>query len=184
MKQQQSNSYLFGGNAPYVEDLYESYLNNPGSVSDTWREYFDNLQIVPASDGNAQTRDVAHAPIVQSFSEASLKVCEKCAGELRKVYGNVGISFKGSGFYKNDARTGSSNGSSGSAGSGSSSSGTADSGSSTSSGTASSSDSSGSGSGSGSSGSGGGSSDSSSSSGSSGSSGSSHGAAAAAPATK
>ncbi len=71
MKAFQSNSYLFGGNAPYVEDLYESYLNNPGSVSDTWREYFDNLQIVPASDGNAQTRDVAHAPIVQSFSERS-----------------------------------------------------------------------------------------------------------------
>jgi putative FmdB family regulatory protein len=46
--------------------------------------------------------------IVQSFSDASLKVCAKCAGELRKVYGNVGISFKGSGFYKNDARTGSS----------------------------------------------------------------------------
>jgi putative FmdB family regulatory protein len=45
--------------------------------------------------------------IVQSFSDASLKVCGKCSGELRKVYGNVGISFKGSGFYKNDARAGS-----------------------------------------------------------------------------
>ena len=32
MKAFQSNSYLFGGNAPYVEELYESYLNNPGSV--------------------------------------------------------------------------------------------------------------------------------------------------------
>jgi putative FmdB family regulatory protein len=48
--------------------------------------------------------------IVQSFSDASLKVCAKCSGELRKVYGNVGISFKGSGFYKNDARAGSSSG--------------------------------------------------------------------------
>jgi len=65
----QSNSYLFGGNAPYVEELYESYLNNPGSVPDRWRDYFDNLQVVPASDGNPQTRDIAHAPIVQSFAE-------------------------------------------------------------------------------------------------------------------
>jgi 2-oxoglutarate dehydrogenase E1 component len=64
-----SNSYLFGGNAPYVEELYESYLNNPGSVPEQWREYFDTMQRVPAADGNAQTRDVAHAPIVQSFAE-------------------------------------------------------------------------------------------------------------------
>ena len=69
LKSFQSNSYLFGGNAPYVEELYESYLNNPGSVPEHWREYFDNLQVVPASDGNPQTRDVAHAPIVQSFAE-------------------------------------------------------------------------------------------------------------------
>ena len=38
MKQFQSNSYLFGGNAPYVEELYESYLDNPGSVPEKWRE--------------------------------------------------------------------------------------------------------------------------------------------------
>jgi 2-oxoglutarate dehydrogenase E1 component len=71
MKSFQSNSYLFGGNAPYVEELYESYLHNPGSVPERWREYFDNLQHVPAADGNPQTRDVAHAPIVQSFAERS-----------------------------------------------------------------------------------------------------------------
>ncbi|HYF59557.1 MAG TPA: thiamine pyrophosphate-dependent enzyme, partial [Burkholderiaceae bacterium] len=69
MKAFQSNSYLFGGNAPYVEELYESYLNNPGSVPEQWRAYFDTMQMVPAADGNPQTPDVAHAPIVQSFAE-------------------------------------------------------------------------------------------------------------------
>jgi 2-oxoglutarate dehydrogenase E1 component len=69
MKAFLSNSYLFGGNAPYVEELYESYLNNPGSVPEQWRQYFDTMQMVPAADGNPQTRDVAHAPIVQSFAE-------------------------------------------------------------------------------------------------------------------
>jgi 2-oxoglutarate dehydrogenase E1 component len=69
MKSFQGNSYLFGGNAPYVEELYESYLNNPGSVSEQWRSYFDSMQVVPAADGNPQTRDVAHAPIVESFAE-------------------------------------------------------------------------------------------------------------------
>ena len=34
MQQHRANSHLFGGNAPYVEELYESYLDNPGSVSE------------------------------------------------------------------------------------------------------------------------------------------------------
>ena len=38
-----STSYLFG-ERPYVEELYEAYLDNPGSVPDNWREYFDQLQ--------------------------------------------------------------------------------------------------------------------------------------------
>jgi 2-oxoglutarate dehydrogenase E1 component len=69
MKSFQTNSYLFGGNAPYVEEMYESYLQNPGSVPEQWRAYFDAMQHVPASDGNNNTRDIAHAPIVQSFAE-------------------------------------------------------------------------------------------------------------------
>src|SRR5687767_5258451 len=68
MQQYRSNSYLFGGNAPYVEELYEAYLDNPGSVPDNWRSYFDNLQNVPSSDGTL-SRDVAHAPVVESFAQ-------------------------------------------------------------------------------------------------------------------
>ncbi|PLC55178.1 2-oxoglutarate dehydrogenase E1 component [Pollutimonas nitritireducens] len=64
-----SNSYLFGSNAPYVEDLYESYLDNPGSVPDEWRDYFDQLQHQPATDGREATRDQAHSPIVESFAQ-------------------------------------------------------------------------------------------------------------------
>jgi 2-oxoglutarate dehydrogenase E1 component len=68
MQQHRSNSYLFGGNAPYVEELYEAYLDNPGSVPDNWRTYFDNLQHVPAVDGS-ESRDVAHAPVIASFAQ-------------------------------------------------------------------------------------------------------------------
>ncbi|MEN9452872.1 MAG: 2-oxoglutarate dehydrogenase component, partial [Pseudomonadota bacterium] len=68
MQQFRSNSYLFGGNAPYVEELYEAYLDNPGSVPDNWRSYFDALQNVPATDGTDH-RDVAHAPVVESFAQ-------------------------------------------------------------------------------------------------------------------
>jgi putative FmdB family regulatory protein len=42
--------------------------------------------------------------VVQSFTDDSLTTCEACGGTLRKVFGNVGIAFKGSGFYKNDSR--------------------------------------------------------------------------------
>ena len=68
MQQYRSNSYLFGGNAPYVEEMYEAYLDNPGSVPDNWRDYFDALQHVPAVDGS-NSRDVAHAPVVESFAQ-------------------------------------------------------------------------------------------------------------------
>src|SRR2546421_12360534 len=68
MQEYRSNSYLFGGNAPYVEEMYEQYLDNPGSVPDNWRAYFDALQNVPAVDGSEE-RDVAHAPIVESFAQ-------------------------------------------------------------------------------------------------------------------
>ena len=42
--------------------------------------------------------------VVQSFSDESLTVCPACSGSLRKVFSAVGISFKGSGFYKTDSR--------------------------------------------------------------------------------
>jgi putative FmdB family regulatory protein len=42
--------------------------------------------------------------VVQSFTDDALTTCEACGGQLRKVFGNVGIAFKGSGFYKNDSR--------------------------------------------------------------------------------
>ncbi len=68
MQQYRSNSYLFGGNAPYVEEMYEAYLDNPGSVPDNWRAYFDALQHVPAADGS-NAKDVAHAPVIESFAQ-------------------------------------------------------------------------------------------------------------------
>jgi 2-oxoglutarate dehydrogenase E1 component len=64
----QGNSYLFGGNAPYVEEMYENYLANPGSVPENWRDYFDALQNVPAADGST-AKDVPHLPVINAFAE-------------------------------------------------------------------------------------------------------------------
>ncbi|MFW8565661.1 2-oxoglutarate dehydrogenase E1 component [Orrella sp. 11846] len=65
----QQNAYLYGGNAPYVEELYEIYLDNPSAVPENWREYFDQLQNAPAVDGQTQTRDQRHAPIIEAFAQ-------------------------------------------------------------------------------------------------------------------
>jgi 2-oxoglutarate dehydrogenase E1 component len=67
LKEFRGNSYLFGGNAPFIEELYEKYLVNPQSVPEEWREYFDRIQDLPG----AAEKDVAHAPVVESFIQRS-----------------------------------------------------------------------------------------------------------------
>jgi 2-oxoglutarate dehydrogenase E1 component len=68
MKQMLSNSYLFGANTPYIEELYDAYLANPASVEPAWRDYFDKLSILPGA-GNYTGPDVAHSPIIASFAQ-------------------------------------------------------------------------------------------------------------------
>lgn len=52
--------------------------------------------------------------VVQAFTDDALTTCEECNGRLRKIFGKVGVVFKGSGFYRTDSRDAgkSSNGSS------------------------------------------------------------------------
>ena len=59
---------------------------------------------------------------IQAFSDDALTTCEKCSGRLRKLFGSVGVVFKGSGFYRNDSRESAKSSSNGSAKSSSSSS--------------------------------------------------------------
>src|SRR5579862_2421517 len=46
-----------------------------------------------------------HLDVVQGFRDDPLTECPSCGGELRKVFGSIGIVFKGSGFYKTDSRS-------------------------------------------------------------------------------
>ena len=45
-----------------------------------------------------------HHDVVQKFGDDPLTECPSCGGPLRKVFGAVGVVFKGSGFYKTDSR--------------------------------------------------------------------------------
>ena len=61
LKEYLSTSYLSGANAPFIEELYEAYLEDPASVPPEWKRYFDQLQLMPGAP------DVAHEPIRASF---------------------------------------------------------------------------------------------------------------------
>jgi 2-oxoglutarate dehydrogenase E1 component len=70
MREFETTSTLFGGNAPFIEEQYERYLADAASIPADWRAYFDTLR------GGAA--DVAHAPIIESFIRL---------GKSRKVAG-------------------------------------------------------------------------------------------------
>lgn len=47
-----------------------------------------------------------HLEVVQSFTDEPLSTCPACGGPLRKVFGQIGVVLKGSGFYRTDSRAG------------------------------------------------------------------------------
>ena len=63
LERMQRSSHLAGGNAAYIESLYESFLDDPNSVPTQWREYFQKL---PRVEGAIRS-DVPHSTIVQHF---------------------------------------------------------------------------------------------------------------------
>jgi 2-oxoglutarate dehydrogenase E1 component len=63
------SSHIAGGNASYVENLYESYLIDPNAVPEQWRDYFDKLPRVESSV--AQIQDVPHSIVRERFAQIS-----------------------------------------------------------------------------------------------------------------
>ena len=63
------SSHIAGGNATYVEDLYESYLRDPNGVPEQWRDYFDKLPRVESDF--VQIEDVPHSVIRDHFARIS-----------------------------------------------------------------------------------------------------------------
>ena len=62
-----STSHAAGAQSSYLESLYESYLDNPLSVPDDWKIYFDSLPRV-----NGSKKEVSHKEIVNRFKEAEV----------------------------------------------------------------------------------------------------------------
>jgi len=62
MQRMWDSAHLSGGNAAYVEELYELYLHDPNAVPEEWRTYFDKLP----SEGST-ANDVSHSTIRDHF---------------------------------------------------------------------------------------------------------------------
>ncbi|WP_435408449.1 2-oxoglutarate dehydrogenase E1 component [Pleionea litopenaei] len=67
LQEQFATSFLTGGSAAYIEDIYEQYLEDPTSIDDTWRQKFD--QYTQEQSGE---KDVAHSEIQNYFRQAGL----------------------------------------------------------------------------------------------------------------
>ncbi|WP_101760611.1 2-oxoglutarate dehydrogenase E1 component [Oceanicoccus sp. KOV_DT_Chl] len=59
------SSHISGGNAAYVEELYETYLLNPNDVPEEWRTYFEKL---PQVNGNVR-QDIPHSTVRDQFAQ-------------------------------------------------------------------------------------------------------------------
>ena len=63
MKKFRQNSCLFGGSSAYLENLYETFLTNPDSVSEEWKRYFNTLPRLDAQNA----ADISHAIVREEF---------------------------------------------------------------------------------------------------------------------
>ena len=63
MQQMWRSSHISGGNASYVEELYEKYLKDPTEIPDQWRSYFETLPMVEGT----LAPDISHATVREHF---------------------------------------------------------------------------------------------------------------------
>jgi 2-oxoglutarate dehydrogenase E1 component len=64
---EQSDSLLYGGNAPFLEELYQRFLEDPSSISEDWRNYFKDLHPDQGGPG-----DLDHAAIREALARQAL----------------------------------------------------------------------------------------------------------------
>ena len=66
-----STSHISGGNASYIEELYESYLQDPSAIAQEWRDYFDKLPRVNGAVGN----DIRHVRVGTEMHFDGMQIC-------------------------------------------------------------------------------------------------------------
>lgn len=89
-----NNQHIYGGNADYIEHLYELYLADPNQVSDSWKSYFEQLKTeqdsrLQVSHTQLQTqlreREKPVAPSKRATAKTSSKMQGKQTAVLRLI---------------------------------------------------------------------------------------------------
>ncbi|KEG21290.1 2-oxoglutarate dehydrogenase E1 component [Bartonella bacilliformis] len=96
-------SFLYGGNASYIDQLYAEYEKNPDSVDLQWRAFFENLQdnkedVLKNAEGASWQRN--HWPLKESGElvsalDGNWSALEKHLGDKLKEKAAVGAAQKG-----------------------------------------------------------------------------------------
>ncbi len=77
MSEYMNNSHTSGGHLSYLEDLYESYLQDPSSIQEEWRAYFNDL---PFQNGSKE--DSSHLDVIKSFQDTPRRASSKIKSNL------------------------------------------------------------------------------------------------------
>ncbi len=88
------NSWLFGPNASYVESLYESWLKNPSSVDENWRQCFESMHAEDVASGHAAPVEPIHSEIIAAYTDFKPRVQgngEAVSKELEAARKQVGV---------------------------------------------------------------------------------------------
>ncbi|MFC1749994.1 2-oxoglutarate dehydrogenase E1 component [Pseudomonadota bacterium] len=83
-----AQSHLFGGNAPFIEELYSRYLEDPNSVEPRWQDYFNSLQY----ESGPIAPDVDH----QSVQDEFVKLVHTRRGETAAAPSGAAVAIEAS----------------------------------------------------------------------------------------
>ena len=85
MKELWGSSHISAGHAAYLEDLYETFINNPEDLSSEWLDFFTSLPKNPNSNG-----EISHKKIIKEFKNLSRsKVISKTRSSVDERQGKV-----------------------------------------------------------------------------------------------
>ena len=76
-----STSHAAGAQSSYLESLYESYLDNPSSIPDDWKIYFDSLPKI-----NGVEKEISHQEIINKFKEEEVNPSIQKTSDYSKTH--------------------------------------------------------------------------------------------------
>ena len=102
-----ATSFLYGANAPYLEEIQDRYRRDPKSVDAEWRDFFEGLKDAPETDAKPSWERSDWPPIMNGeltsaltihahkFSKSAVEKIEKAGGKAVVLGGEAPVAAKG-----------------------------------------------------------------------------------------